>query len=188
MSAADIPPRERILNVAGELFQRQGYGAVSLDAVIAKSGMASGTVHQHFNSKTKLGVAWLERLMRRMRVMHQTFMERPGTREQRLKKYFNSMRSWLEANGFRSCQFANTAACIGDEDDEIIQLIDQYKRSQHRFFVELVKTLVPEEDVKRLGTTVFLLYSGAMTEAQNLKASWPLEDALATAELLCGIE
>lgn len=45
-----------------------------------------------------------------------------------------------------------------------------------------------ERDAQRIGTAIFLLYSGAMTEAQNLKASWPLEDALASAEQLCGIE
>jgi TetR/AcrR family transcriptional repressor of nem operon len=185
---ADIPLRETILSKAGELFHKRGYGGVSIEEVILASGLPKATFHQNFSSKAKLGNVWLERLERRMSMMHQNFLEKPGDRDRRLRKYFYSMRSWVEANGFRSCQFANTAACIdADEDEELTHLIDQYKRAQRKFFIELVGTLVPEADAQRLGTAVFLLYSGAMTEAQNLKATWPLEDALASAEQLCGI-
>jgi AcrR family transcriptional regulator len=185
---SNIPPREIILAKAGELFHRKGYAAVTLEEVIAASGMPKSEMHRAFSNKSALGQAWLERLTRRMRVMHDTFMERPGERERRLKKYFFSMRGWVEANGWRACQFANTAAAIDAEaEPEMAQLIDQFKRSQRKFFIELVGSLVAEGDAPRLGTAVFLLYSGAMTEAQNLKATWPFEDALAAAEQLCGI-
>lgn len=184
----DIPPREIILAKAGELFHRKGYAAVSVDEVIAASGQPKSEFHRAFSSKSALGQAWLERLTKRMRVTHDSFMERPGERERRLKKYFFSMRSWVEANGWRSCQFANTSAGIDAEaEPEMAHLIDQYKREQRKFFIELVSTLVEGNDAQRLGTAVFLLFSGAMTEAQNLKATWPFEDALTAAEHLCGI-
>ena len=183
----EIPPREIILEKAGELFHRKGYSAVSVEEVIAASGLPKSEFHRAFSGKSALGKAWLERLTKRMRIMHETFMERPGEKERRLKKYFFSMRSWLESNGWRSCQFSNTAACIDAESEpEMAYLIDQYKRAQRAFFIKLVGTLVDAKDAQRLGTAVFLLYSGAMTEAQNLKATWPFEDALAAAEELCG--
>jgi len=185
---SDTPPREIIMAKAGELFHRKGYSAVSVEEVIVASGLSKSQFHRAFTSKSALGKAWLERLTKRMRIMHETFMERPGERERRLKKYFYSMRSWVEANGWRACQFANTAACIDAEaEPELAHLIDQYKRGQRAFFIELVGSLVAEKDAQRLGTAVFLLYSGAMTEAQNLKATWPFEDALVAAEQLCGI-
>jgi AcrR family transcriptional regulator len=184
---SNMPPRELILAKAGELFHLRGYGAVTIEEIIISSGMSKAAFHQNFSSKTKVGIAWLERLTKRMSIMHQSFLEKPGERDRRLRKYFYSMRSWIEANGFRSCQFANTAANITAQEDELIYLIDQYKREQHRFFIELAKTLVEEKNAQRIGTAVFLLYSGAMTEAQNLKATWPLDDALACAEDLCGV-
>ncbi len=184
----DVPPREIILAKAGELFHRKGYAAVSVDEVIAASGLPKSEFHRAYSGKSALGKAWLERLTKRMRIMHDSFMERPGERERRLKKYFYSMRSWVEANGWRSCQFANTAAGIDAEaEPDLAHLIDQYKREQRKFFIELVGSLVDDKDAQRLGTAVFLLYSGAMTESQNLKATWPFEDALAAAEELCGI-
>lgn len=182
-----LPPRELILAKAGELFHLRGYGAVSIEEIIAATGLSGAAFHQNFSSKEKLGCAWLERLTRGMSIMHQSFLDKLGDRDRRLRKYFYSMRSWLEANNYRSCQFANTAASIGADDAELIDLIDQYKRGQRKFFVQLAGTLVEEKDAQRIGTAIFLLYSGAMTEAQNLKATWPLDDALACAEDLCGV-
>jgi len=185
---ATPPPRERILAKAGELFHKRGYGAVGFDEVVAASGFHKATVLQHFSGKSDLGRAWLEGLHRRMEQVHREFLARLGDREKRLRKYFFSMRGWLETNGFRSCQFANTAACIDAEaEEELAVVIDRYKRAQLQFFIDLAKTLVDESEARRVGTAVFLIFSGAMTEAQNLKATWPLEDALAHAERLCGV-
>jgi len=185
---SNLPPRELILAKAGELFHLRGYGAVTIDEIIAATGLSKAAFHQNYSSKEKLGCAWLDRLTRGMSMMQRSFLDKPGDRDRRLRKYFFSMRSWIEANGFRSCQFANTAASISAADEELIHSIDQFKRAQHKFFVEVAKTLVDERDAQRIGTAIFLLYSGAMTEAQNLKATWPLEDALACAEDLCGIK
>lgn len=183
-----MPPRELILAKAGELFHLRGYGAVSLDEIRSASGLSNAGFYEHFTSKEKLACAWLDRLARRMTMMQRSFLEKLGDRDRRLRKYFYSMRTWVEANGFRSCQFANTAASLSPNEADLIDAIDQYKRAQRQFFVELAKTLVEERDAQRIGTAIFLLYSGAMTEAQNLKATWPLEDALACAEDLCGIQ
>ena len=68
----------------------------------------------------------------------------------------------------------------------MIELIDHYKRVQHRF-IGMCGSIVGPKQARKVGTAVFLLFSGAMTEAQNLKARWPLEDALAAAEALCEV-
>ena len=100
-----LPPRELILATAGELFHVRGYGAVTIEEIITATGLSNAACHQNFSSKSKLGCAWLERLTKGMSIMHHSFLDKPGDRDRRLRKYFYSMRSWLEANGFRSCQF-----------------------------------------------------------------------------------
>lgn len=183
---SEIPLREVILSKAGELFHRNGYSSVSIDEIIAASGLPKSEFYKNYSGKSALGQAWLERLAKRMRIMHENFMNRLGEPDRRLKKYFLSMANWVESNGWRACQFANTAACInGESEPEMTYVIDQFKRAQRDFFIELVGTLVEEKDARQLGTAVFILYSGAMTEAQNLKATWPFEEALAAAERLC---
>lgn len=185
---SEIPNREIILSKASELFHRKGYSAVTVDEVIDASGLPKSEFYRNYSDKSALGRAWIERLANRMQIMHENFMSRLGDPERRLKKYFLSMANWMESNDWRACQFANTAAAIGgDAEPELSLLIDQFKRAQRAFFIDLVGTLVAEKDAKRLGTAVFLLYSGAMTESQNLRATWPFEDALSTAEDLCGV-
>lgn len=56
-----VAPRERILDVAGALFYREGYRAVGVDRVIAEAGVAKATFYKHFPSKDDLIVAWILR-------------------------------------------------------------------------------------------------------------------------------
>jgi AcrR family transcriptional regulator len=55
------PTRERILETAAELFYRDGYGAVGVDTIIARAGVAKTTLYRHFPSKDELIVAYLQR-------------------------------------------------------------------------------------------------------------------------------
>lgn len=186
---AEVPNNERILAAASELFHKRGFAGVTLDEVFEASGLSRAEFYRHFSGKSQLGCAWLKRLSKGMSMMHDNFMEHLPDKPRRLRKYFGSMRNWVETHGYRSCQFANTAAGIDAElEPDLADLIDQLKREQRAFFIKLVGTLVQEDQAKHLGTAVFLLFSGGMTEAQNLKASWPLNDALAAAEQICGVD
>lgn len=186
---SELPPREIILSKAGALFHRYGYGAVSLEDVIRESGLSNALFYRSYTTKAELGMAWLKRLNRRMELTHRNLLEKTSDNERLLRKYFLSMRAWVEANSYRSCQFANTAACHdANTDSALFDLIDHYKRAQRQFFIDVATRIVGERDGQRIGSVIFLLYSGAMTEAQNLKALWPLEDALVAAEQLCGLE
>lgn len=185
----DLPPREIILSKAGALFHRFGYGSVSLDDVIRESGLSKAVFYQTYTTKSELGLAWLKRLNRRMELTHQNLLEKTSDNDRLLRRYFLSMRVWVESNNYRSCQFTNTAACFDPGSDAaLFDLIDTYKRAQRQFFIDVATRIIGDREGQRVGSVIFLLYSGAMTEAQNLRALWPLEDALVAAEQLCGIE
>ncbi|HEX9096693.1 MAG TPA: TetR/AcrR family transcriptional regulator [Candidatus Dormibacteraeota bacterium] len=53
--------RDRILDTASALFYREGYHAVGVDAIVARSGVAKMTLYRHFPSKDDLIAAYLER-------------------------------------------------------------------------------------------------------------------------------
>src|SRR5204863_1255923 len=57
-----IPPRARILAVARELFYRDGFRAVGVDAVAAAAGTNKMTLYRHFASKDALVAAYLRQL------------------------------------------------------------------------------------------------------------------------------
>jgi AcrR family transcriptional regulator len=54
-------PRDRILQVAGRLFYREGYRAIGIDRVIAEADVAKATFYKHFPSKDDLITAWIAR-------------------------------------------------------------------------------------------------------------------------------
>jgi AcrR family transcriptional regulator len=56
-----VSARDRILNVAGPLFYREGYRAIGIDRVIAEADVAKATFYKHFPSKDDLIVAWIAR-------------------------------------------------------------------------------------------------------------------------------
>jgi AcrR family transcriptional regulator len=50
------PTRERLLHSAQELIEEGGYGAASVIAIAARTGVAAGTLYRHFASKEDLFV------------------------------------------------------------------------------------------------------------------------------------
>ena len=57
-----IPPRERILAVACDLFYRHGIKAVGVEAVAEAAGTNKMTLYRHFTSKDELVAEYLRRL------------------------------------------------------------------------------------------------------------------------------
>src|SRR5579859_3326006 len=54
-----IPPRERILAVAAELFYRHGIRAVGVEAIAEAAGTNKMTLYRHFPSKDELVAEYL---------------------------------------------------------------------------------------------------------------------------------
>ena len=50
-----IPPRDRLLAVAAELFYRHGIRAVGVEAIAEAAGTNKMTLYRHFPSKDELG-------------------------------------------------------------------------------------------------------------------------------------
>src|SRR5260370_5104861 len=57
--AEGIPPRERILAVAAELFYRHGIRAVGVEAITEAAGTNKMTLYRHFPSKDELVTEYL---------------------------------------------------------------------------------------------------------------------------------
>src|SRR5579863_979095 len=54
-----VAPRERILEVADDLFYRYGIRSVGIDRIIAESDVAKMTFYKHFPSKSNLVATYL---------------------------------------------------------------------------------------------------------------------------------
>jgi len=56
-----IDPRSRILEVAEQLFYREGIRATGTERIMSASGVAKATFYRHFESKDALVLAYLDR-------------------------------------------------------------------------------------------------------------------------------
>lgn len=64
--ARGAPARiEHILAVAAQMFLREGYGTVSIEAIAAKGGLSKATIYRHFSGKPALFAAVLSDLLAR---------------------------------------------------------------------------------------------------------------------------
>ena len=72
------------------------------------------------------------------------------------------------------------------QDNEVREVVRQYKENA-RFFWQAVALQIQSDPAKAriLGDSLFLLFSGAATEAQNSKALWPVDSAKSAALTLC---
>lgn len=186
--SSSSPKRDEIIEIASRLFYRQGFGATGIKQIIDEAGIAKGTFYSHFESKEELGLGWL-------RSRHETwtgwFEEALGkgeTAEEKLLAAFDFLEQWLvEDAGYRGCAFLNTMAETPDFEHPMRAEVASHKRDLHQRFQELSighfqKDGIPEERARQQGTTFFLLFEGALVEAQNFHESWPIHAARNEAE------
>ncbi len=177
---------QRILDTAAKLFAERGYELVGINELIEKSGVAKATFYQHFRSKEKLCAEWLSQEALRSEQEARAFLDVDMPALDKVARRFEQLGHHLVASEFRGCPFSNTATVM-IEDNEVREVVRNLKSATRLFWQALALQLPRDSATARaIGDGLFLLYSGAITEAQNAKAVWPVESAKAAALALCG--
>jgi AcrR family transcriptional regulator len=170
--------KERILETAGELFFQRGYSEVGINEIIEKAGTAKASFYQHYPSNEFLCEAWLQAMHDRSETFRAELLKSEGTPAEKLACYFDQLESYMENSQFRGCPYSNTSAVSDEQCCGIIEQIRVHKETIRAFFRALTSLHFPEPDqAAEMGDRIFVLYSGATGEAQNLKAMWPVHSA-----------
>jgi AcrR family transcriptional regulator len=119
--------RDRILATATALFIAVGIRAVGVDRLIAESGVARATFFRHFPTKDDLVVAFLEaqaadarRDLTRIRTM-------PDGARALLGEIAAGAKAGMACQGFRGCEFINTAAEFSDPEHPARIVVDRHR-------------------------------------------------------------
>ncbi len=109
-AAASRPPRERLLDTAGELFYESGIAATGVDAVLARAHVSPATMYAHFSGKDGLVAAYLERRFRHWRQTWDDVLEDLADPVDRLLSVFDAVLRFraVEQNR-RGCAFLAAA-------------------------------------------------------------------------------
>lgn len=100
-----LSPRDRILQVAGRLFYREGYRAVGIDRVILEADVAKATFYRHFPSKDDLIVAWISQAEDSAQASVP-----PEDGPEPLTAYARAMLAIARTGGCMGCTYQGTAA------------------------------------------------------------------------------
>jgi AcrR family transcriptional regulator len=178
--------RNRILAKASALFFERGYSQVGINEIIEESGTAKATFYHHFPSKKSLCEAWLTEVHRQCEGDLVSLLKADGDPVSKVARYFDQLLDYLKANDFRGCPYSNTAV-IATTEESIIRRIRQHKDRIRDFFRQLAAQIIEPDSsaASQLGDALFLLHSGATTEAQNLRDSWPVLVAREAGIRLC---
>ncbi len=174
--------RERILEVASQLFYRQGIQAVGVDAIIAGAEVARMSFYRHFKSKEGLVLAFLARRDELLCAWFEAEVRRlaPDPARRPLA-VFDALALRFASHDYRGCAFINAIAETADRDAATHQAAARHKARFHAYLARLLREAGLDE---RHATDLLLLFDGASVSAAREGSQAPALRAKGLATLL----
>lgn len=163
-------PRERILEVASQLFYQSGIRAVGIDTIIAKADVAKMTFYKHFKTKDMLIVEFLKRRDERWRLWFEETVHRlaPQVQERPLA-IFDALEERFRTADFRGCAFINTMVEVADGNHLAHQTAAEHKEKVQSF-IQSILTEAQISNAQELSKAFMLLVDGAIVTAVREKS------------------
>jgi AcrR family transcriptional regulator len=172
-AAERLPPRDRILSVARDLFYERGVRAVGVDEIAEAAGTNKMTLYRHFASKDLLVAECLRQFARqsegewdRLAAAH------AGNPRGELIAWLAAMTDHIVAGGGRGCALANAAVELAEKEHPARRVIEEVKRGQRDRLVRLCGAAGLDEP-EFLADELFLLLEGARVSAQSVGRDGP---------------
>ena len=170
---ARVPPRERIIAAASDLFYRHGIRAVGVEAIAEAAGTNKMTLYRHFDSKDELVAEYLRCLANCAgKFWSDLEAAHPGDPRAQLRGWLAAMQAHVLDTDQRGCALANAAVELPEKEHPARCVIEQYKNDQRARLAALCGASGVDEP-ELLADELFLLLEGAHVSAQSLGPSGP---------------
>ncbi|RRA98097.1 TetR/AcrR family transcriptional regulator [Larkinella rosea] len=170
---------DRILDTAERLFYAQGYSNTGINQVIEEADIAKASLYKHFETKTDLLVAYIQRTHERWFNRLETAVNEVSDPKDKLLAVFDYHTERQEIRQFGGCPFIKANDEAGSSDPRVLAEIQRTKQHSKDF----IKTLVANSGHKKLLTdqeladTIFLALEGAITTASVFKRPTEIQSA-----------
>jgi AcrR family transcriptional regulator len=163
-----IPPRERILAVACDLFYRHGIKAVGVESIADAAGTNKMTLYRHFASKDELVAEYLRRLAEQASASWDKLAaQHPGNPRAQLRAWLEDMAGHLASGDERGCPLANAAVELPEKDHPARRVIEAFKGAQRDRIIKLCAAAELAQP-ELLADELFLLLEGARVTVQSM--------------------
>ena len=156
----DIPPRERILHVAHDLFYREGIRATGIDRIIAESGVTKVTFYRHFPSKNDLICRYLDY---RHTLWMNWFTDALQRHGRQARAIVPALAEWFGDANFRGCAFINGVVELEGALPEVMEIAQAHKNDM----LAAIAKLLPQSGSRaKNAQALALAIDGAIIHAQ----------------------
>jgi AcrR family transcriptional regulator len=165
-----IPPRDRLLAVAGDLFYRNGIRAVGVEAIAEAAGTNKMTLYRHFSSKDELVAEYLRQTAKAADTCWDRFAQaHPGDALAQIRAWLAEMADHVASTDERGCALANAAVELPEKDHPARCVIEEFKIAQRERLIALCRAAgLSEPDM--LADELHLLLEGARVTSQSVGA------------------
>jgi AcrR family transcriptional regulator len=163
----ELPPRERILEAARDLFYTRGIRCVSVDEIAAAAQTNKMTLYRHFESKDRLVAEYLKSL-NAYAVARDDEAKRahPDDPYGQLCALIERVGNDLCGADLRGCPMANAAVEFPEKDHPAREVIEDSKKQQCERLMCLCRAACFAEP-EQLAEELFLLFEGACVNIQS---------------------
>lgn len=177
-----MPPRERILAAARELFSQHGIRAVGVEAIAEAADTNKMSLYRHFDSKDTLVAEYLRQLGAEAdRIWDAIAAAHPGDACSQLRAWLLAVNDSLA--GSRGCPLTNAAVELPRKDHPARRVIEEHKRGNRDRLAALCQA-VGAADPALLADELLLLIEGARVTSQSVGPSGPGSRFIEMAEAL----
>lgn len=183
-SAQRLPPRERILAAACDLFYRQGIRAVGVEAIAEAAGTNKMTLYRHFASKDELVAEYLRRLWGEKDALWEKLCtQHPSDPRAQLQGWLLEAAAQVTDPTSRGCAIANAAVELPEKHHPARCVIEQCKQNSRARLVELCRAAKIEEP-ELLADQLFMLLEGALVCTQATGRNGPADQFVRAGQAL----
>ena len=163
-----IPPRERLLAAADDLFRRFGIRGVGVEAIAEAADTNKMTLYRHFESKDELVAEWVRGIVARKEAAWAEIAERnagdPGAQLIEWSKVTAAKFAEIEERG---SAIHNALAELPANDHPARLVIDQHQKKEHKIIARLCREAgFPEPELT--ADEVYFLIEGAKACAPSI--------------------
>jgi AcrR family transcriptional regulator len=173
------PVIDKILDTAGRLFYKQGYNNTGINQVIEEADIAKGSLYKHFESKTDLMVAYLQRFHQQWFERLEIAISKVADPKAKLLAVFDHHGDRQQLREYGGCPFIRANNDAGMSDARILAEIQQAKEHFKKFIQQLVANSEHKKILtdKELAETIFLITEGGVTAGSVFKQGMDLKAA-----------
>ncbi len=178
MNSTTYTPRERLLNTATALLDKEGIQSVGINRLIAEAGVALMTLYRQFGDKDTLVAASLEHWSTDWLQWLTDQLDRHGKDpEARFNGLFDALGDWFTSDRFHGSFITSAATELrGEPDHPAHRVIEGHRLAVRQLLEDLAKAAGSRTPTE-LATQLQVLIDGAIATAAFDRSRAPAEGA-----------